>query len=153
MLKKTFLAAGLAAAALVGAIAEVRAQAKPEELLTMRKGLMQATKLSFGALGGFAAGKNDLPADAADRAANLAALAKVAPMGWMKGSEALDGGKTKPEAFGEKAAMFKQGWDMMAAESLKLSDAAKSGNPDAIKAAAAAVGKTCKGCHDEFKKD
>lgn len=128
-------------------------QAKPEDLLKMRQGLMQAVKMQFGPVGAFAQGKGDLPADAAERAANLAMLARLSPMAWSKGTEALPDSATKAEAFGAKAAQFQDGWKAAAAEAAKLADIARAGSPDAIKAQAAAVGKTCKGCHDEFKKD
>ncbi len=145
------LAAGLAAAALIASASGAFAQQKPEETLKMRQGLMQAVKLQAGAMLGFAAGKNDLPADAAARSENLAMLAKLAPMAWGKGSEALPEAKTKPEAFTD--AKFQDGWKMLAVEAGKLSDLAKAGNSDAIKAQAGAVGKVCKGCHEDFKKD
>lgn len=145
------LAAGLAAAALIASASGAVAQQKPEETLKMRQGLMQAVKLQAGPLLGFAQGKNDMPANAAERADNLAMLAKLAPMGWGKGSEALPEAKTKPEAFTD--AKFQDGWKAMAAEAAKLADAAKGGNADSIKAQAGALGKTCKGCHDDFKKD
>lgn len=147
------LAAGLAAAALIGSAADALAQQKPEETLKMRQGLMQAVKLQAGAMLGFAQGKNELPADAAARADNLVMLARLAPLGWGKGSEALPDAKTKPAAFGEQAAQFQDGWKAFAGEMAKLADATKGGNADAIKAQAGAVGKLCKGCHDEFKKD
>lgn len=150
---KTLFVAGVAAAAALGAASGAMAQLKPEETLKMRQGLMQAVKLQAGPMLGFAQGKNDLPGDAAARAENLAMLAKLSPLGWGKGSEALDGSKTKAEAFGDKAALFQDGWKAFAAESAKLAEAAKAGNADAIKAQAGAVGKTCKSCHDEFKKD
>lgn len=144
------LTAGLAAAAIFGATA-AQAQMKPDEQLKMRQGLMQAVKHQAGPLLGFAQGKGELPADAAARAENLAALAKMAPLGWGKGTEALDGSKTKAEAFTD--AKFQDGWKATASEAAKLADAAKAGNADAIKAQAGAVGKLCKGCHDDFKKD
>lgn len=148
--KKTFLVAGVATLALAAA-SVAQAQLKPEETLKMRQGLMQAVKYNFAPVGAFAQGKGELPADAAQRAANLAALAKMAPAAWAKGSENLQGAETKPEAFG--SADFAKGWEMMGDAAAKLAAAAAAGNADAIKAAAGGVGKTCKGCHDNFKKD
>ena len=148
---KTLCAAGIAGVALFGAASGALAQQKPEETLKMRQGLMQAVKLQAGPMLGFAGGKNELPADAAARAENLAMLAKLSPIAWGKGSENLDGNKTKAEAFTD--VKFQDGWKMFAAESAKLAEIAKAGNADAIKAQAGAVGKTCKGCHEEFKKD
>lgn len=149
MRKNLILAAGLMVAALVASTG-ANAQLKPEEVLTMRKGLMLAVKTQAGPVLGFAQGKADLPADVAARAENLAALARMAPTAWGKGSESLAGANTKPEAF--TSADFAKGWEQMAAAAAALGAAAKDG-PDAIKAAAGNVGKTCKGCHDNFKKD
>lgn len=148
---KTVLAAGIAAAALVGVTTAAVAQQKPEEALKMRQGLMQAVKLQAGPMLGFAQGKNELPADAAARAENLAMLAKLAPIGWAKGSEALEGANTKAAAFTD--ARFQDGWKAFSGAAAKLADAARSGDAEAIKAQAGALGKTCKGCHDDFKKD
>lgn len=150
--------AAVLVAALVAALVVLSApagaqQAKPEELLKLRQGLMQAVKSQFGPIAAFAQGKGELPADAADRAANLAQLAKLAPIGWAKGTERLPDAATKPEAFAAKSAAFMDGWTAMAAQSAKLAEAARAGGADAIKAQAAAVGKTCKSCHDDFRKD
>jgi cytochrome c556 len=38
-------------------------------------------------------------------------------------------------------------------EVAKLDTAAKGGNPDQIKAAFGDVGKACKGCHDNYRKE
>ena len=144
----SLMAAGIFAAALPA----TAQQAKPEDLLKLRQGLMQAVKSQWVPIAGFAAGKTELPADAADRAANLAALAKLAPLGWAKGTEALPESATKPEAFGAKSAQFADGWKALAVETAKLAEAAKTG-PDALKVQAVSVGKLCKGCHEELKKD
>lgn len=140
---------GVAVAASGSAVAQ---QAKPEDLLKLRLGLMQTLKSQWAPIAGFAAGKADLPADAAQRAENMAMVAKLAPIGWAKGTESLPNAETKAEAFGAKSAQFLDGWKALAAESTKLAAAAKAG-PDALKAQAAATGKLCKGCHEEFKQD
>ncbi len=141
----------LLAAAAILAAGSAQAQMKPEEQMKMRLGLMQAVKHQAGPLLGFAQGKADLPADAASRAENLAALAKISPLAWGKGTEALDGSKTKPGAFTDPK--FQDGWKAFAVETAKLAEVTKAGGADAIKAQAGAVGKTCKSCHDDFKKD
>lgn len=144
-----------AAAAVVVAVAgfatQAVAQQKPDEALKMRQGLFQAVKVNFGPIGAFAQGKGDLPADAAARADNLVALAKMLPMAFGKGTEALPGSNTKAEAFA--SADFAKGFQMMEAAADKLAVAAKAGDSGAIKAAVGDVGKTCKGCHDNFRKE
>jgi cytochrome c556 len=52
-----------------------------------------------------------------------------------------------------ESAKFKEAGDKLQAEATKLSAAAKTGNLDNIKTAFAATGGTCKGCHDNFRKD
>lgn len=141
--------AGLGLALAMPAVAQ---QLKPEEALTLRQGLMLALKTQWMPIGAFAAGKADAPADAVARAENVAAIAKLAPIGWAKGTENLPKAETKAEAFGAKAAAFHDDWKSFAAEADKLVVAAKAG-PDALKTQAAATGKLCKGCHEEFKED
>jgi len=141
--------AGLGLALAVPAIAQ---QSKPEDLLTLRQGLMQALKSQWVPIAAFAAGKADLPADAVVRAENVAAIAKLAPIGWAKGTESLPKAETKADAFGAKATKFHEDWKGFAAEADKLVIAAKAG-PDALKTQAAATGKLCKACHEEFKEE
>ena len=150
-LSTKLIAAAIAIGLTAGAASPALAQQKPDEALKMRQGLMQAVKMNFGPIAGFAQGKGDLPADAAAKAGHLAALAKMAPMAWGKGSEALPGANTKAEAFA--SADFAKGWTAMGDASAKLQAAAASGDAEAIKAAAGEVGKTCKGCHDTFRKE
>ena len=147
---KAMTAAALAIA-VIGFAAPASAQQKPEETLKMRQGLFQAVKMNFGPIGAFAQGKGDLPADAAAKAENVAALARMLPMAFGKGSEALSGSNTKAEAF--TSADFLKGFPMMEEAAVKLAAAAKSGDAEAIKAAVGGVGKTCKGCHDTFRKE
>ncbi|HSV28821.1 MAG TPA: cytochrome c [Candidatus Omnitrophota bacterium] len=138
----------LAAAVVVGSASGALAQQKPEDTLKMRQGLFQAVKVQAGPVLGFAQGKNDMPADAAARGANVAALAKILPAAYGKGSENLPNSATKPEAF--TSPDFAKGLDAMGAAAAKL---AAAQDADAVKAAAGELGKTCKGCHDNFKKD
>jgi cytochrome c556 len=51
------------------------------------------------------------------------------------------------------SAKIKQLAETMQGEVVKLSAAAKSGNVDAIRTAFGAVGKSCKSCHDDYRKD
>lgn len=143
--------AAVFAVAVAATATQAQAQQKPDEALKMRQGLFQAVKMNFGPIGAFAQGKGDLPADAAARAENLVALAKILPMSFAKGTEALPGSNTKAEAFA--SADFAKGFVMMEEASLKLAAAAKAGDADGIKAAVGGVGKTCKGCHDTFRKE
>jgi len=145
------LTAAVFAIAVTGLATEALAQQKPDEALKMRQGLFQAVKMNFGPIGAFAQGKGDLPADAAAKAENLVALAKILPMAFAKGTENLPHSDTKAEAF--TSADFLKGFAMLEEASAKLAVAAKASDADGIKAAVGGVGKTCKGCHDNFRKD
>lgn len=147
-LSKMILSAAVASATLFAAFAADAQQAKPEDLLKMRQGLKQAVRMQFGPLGAFAQGKGDLPADADARAENLVALMKILPSAWAPGTENLPNAKTKAPAF--TSPEFKQGWQELGTGFAALKQATASNNPDAIKAAVANVGKTCKACHDNF---
>lgn len=126
-------------------------QAKPEEVLALRKGVFQVVRNSFGPLAGFADGKVQL--DAARIAILGTRLGAVAPMTseiFPAGSEKVEGSKSKPEVW-SKAEDFKAKNAAFQAAAAKLAEAAKSGNADAVKAAVPDVGKSCKACHDDFK--
>ncbi|MCA1907204.1 MAG: cytochrome c [Magnetospirillum sp.] len=143
--------AAVFAVTIAGIASQAVAQQKPDEALKMRQGLFQAVKMNFGPIGAFAQGKGALPADAAAKAENVAALARMLPMAFAKGTEALPGSNTKPEAFA--SADFAKGFGMMEEAATKLAAAAKAGDEAGIKAAVGDVGKTCKGCHDNFRKE
>lgn len=141
----------IAAAALTLTAGIAHAQMKPEEVLKARQGLFQAVKMNFGPLKAVAEGSAPLDAAAVAKAENLAALTKIIPATFAKGTESIPGSNTKPEAW--TSADFGKGAEMFQMEAAKLAEAAKAGNQDAFKAQFAAVGKTCKSCHDNFKKD
>ncbi len=152
LIAKTTLASIVGAAIFFAALPASAQQAKPEELLKLRQGLMQAMRSQWTPIAAFASGKADLPPNTAELATNLSMLAKIAPVGWAKGTESLPLAKTKPEAFGAKSSQFIDGWNALAAESAKLAESTKIG-PDAVKAQAANVDKLCKGCHDELYRE
>ena len=145
------LSAAVFAICVAGIAADASAQQKPEEALKMRQGLFEALKMNFGPFGAFAKGAAPLPADAAQRAENMVALAKILPMAFAKGTENLPKSETKAEAF--TSADFPKGFEALGAASAKLASAVASGDADAVKAAVGGVGKTCKGCHDTFRQD
>ncbi len=144
------LAAAIAAALAVATPALAADTAKPEEILKMRQGLFQAVKANFGPLVAIAKGEAQPGDKTVQQAENLAALARIVPMSFGPGSEALPNARTKPEAFTN--ADFAKGAQMFQAETAKLAEAAKAGG-DAIKAQVGAVGKTCKTCHDTFRNE
>ena len=102
----------------------------------------------------FAMIKGEVPFDAKVAAENIEIVAllnsRVQFAAFIEGS---DKGNTnaKPEIWTEKdkfaAAVAKSQEDVV-----KLASAGKTGNLDQIKAAAGAVGQSCKACHDTYKK-
>ena len=60
--------------------------------------------------------------------------------------------RAKAEVWSD-ADKFKAGGQKMVEEVAKLNAAAKSGNLDQLKAAFGETAKTCKGCHDNFRKE
>jgi cytochrome c556 len=146
-LLKTTIATGLLVA--FGA-AMAYAQAQPAHLLKYRQGVMRAVAFQFGPLTGVAKGEVQWGPAMAQKAANLAALAVIAEDVFPAASKDIPNSDAKPEiwakpdAFKAKLAAFKT-------ETAKLADLAKAGNVDAIKTQVSAVGKTCGGCHDDFR--
>lgn len=125
--------------------------AKPEDAVKYRQSVMFLQSQHFGRVAAMASGR--VPYDPAVAAANAAVLADISKLAW-QGSYApgTEGGKAKPEIWKETA-KFKELSDKLVVETGKLDAAAKTNSLDAIKAAVAGVGGTCKSCHDSFRKD
>ncbi len=124
---------------------------KNEPLQSLRQSYFALIGMTFGPMADMVKGK--IPWDGATFAAwskDLDALTHFdVKRGFAPGSE---GGKTraKPEIwldtenFDEKLTAFKR-------QAQKLAQLAEDGDVDAMKAQFGATGKTCKGCHDEYK--
>jgi cytochrome c556 len=80
----------------------------------------------------------------------LARWAKTIPSVFPAGSD--KGGNTKalPEVWSDRAG-FEQIAEKMGAAALKLADAAKAGDADAVAAEAKAVGEQCGACHHDYR--
>lgn len=145
-----FVSVAVAAATLLAAGAAY-AQVKPDELLKARQGLFVAAKMNFGGLKAVADGQAPVDAAAVAKAENLVAAARLIPTTFGKGSEDLPGTNTKPAAFTDPE-FAKIGADFQAATA-KLVEATKGGKADEVRSAFAGVGKTCKSCHESFRKE
>ena len=94
-----------------------------------------------------------MPFDAKVAADNIEIIAMLNRLQFAAFIDGSDKGNTraKPEIWTEKdkfaARVTKSQEDV-----LKLAAAGKTGNLDQIKAAAGAVGASCKGCHDTFQR-
>ncbi len=145
----------IAVAALAGlgtALPAAAQFAKPEDAIKYRKGAMTVMAAHFGRVAGMAQGKIPFDAKVAAQNAEIAAFMSSLPFaGFGPGTDKGDT-KAKPEIWTDPD-KFNAGAMKMQDEMAKLNAAAKGGSLDAIKAAVGDVGKACKGCHDDFRKD
>ena len=88
---------------------------------------------------------------AADNAAILETITKLAWVGFVEGSDKGDT-NAKPDIWREKA-KFDENARKLQEDVAKLNAAAKTGSLDQIKPALGAMGQTCKACHDQFKRE
>ena len=140
-------------ALVVGAIGVAYAQfAKPEDAIKYRQAAMVLIGQHFGGrMGAVVKGKQ--PYDAEEFARNAALVETLAKLSWeaflVPGSAE---GKTrlKPETL-RAPDKFKAAAAQSEAEITKLVGLAKGGDMKAIKGQFGAVGKSCKGCHQQFR--
>jgi cytochrome c556 len=126
--------------------------AKPEDAIKYRKAAMTMMNTHVGRLFGMANGR--IPYDAkvaAENADIAAAVSKWQFAGFVEGSD-LGDTRALPKIWSEldkfKAAAAKSNEDIA-----KLDVAARAGSLDALKAAIGEVGKSCKACHDAYRKE
>ena len=126
--------------------------AKPEDSIKYRKASFTVMSAHFGRVGAMAAGR--VPYDAKAAAENADIAAAMSKLPWAAFTEGSDKGETraKPEIW-KDSAKFKEAADKMQAELAKVAVAAKAGNVDALKTAFGPAAATCKGCHDNFRKE
>lgn len=126
--------------------------AKPEDAIKYRKASFTVMSAHFGRVGAMAAGRAPYDAKAAVENADIAAAMSKLP--WTAFTEGSDKGETraKPEIW-KDSAKFKEAADKMQAELAKVAVAAKAGNVDALKTAFGPAAASCKGCHDNFRKE
>ena len=138
----------LAAATAVFSAPAAAQFAKSEDAVKYRQGALFLQSQHFGRLAAMANGRT--PYDAATAAANAQVLALLAKLPWAAFAPGTEGGKAKPEIWTE-GPKFKEFSERLVTDTDKLAAAAKAGNLDALKAAVASVGETCKSCHGAFR--
>lgn len=148
---KRLALATLATATLFVALPAAAQFQKAEDAIKYRRSALFVMGQHFSRIGAMAQGK--LPFDAAAAAANADVVASMAKLPWAAFGPGTDSGDTNalPEIWLETE-KFKAGAQKTQEELAKLAVAAKSGNLDQLKAAFGEAGKTCKGCHEHFKK-
>lgn len=122
---------------------------KPEDQIRYRQSIMNVMGRQFGMLAGMAKGDVPYNKDAAVKAAGLVDTLSTLP-GPLFGPGLDKGAPTKAsEKVWSEPEKFKAAYEKMQGEVKKLPAAA--GDLATLKAAAGEVGKTCKGCHDDYR--
>jgi cytochrome c556 len=124
---------------------------KAENAIKYRQSAMFIMGQHFGRIGAVAKGERPYNKDEVARSAAIAA--EMSKLPWEGFAAGTDKGEThaKPEIWTD-AAKFKSDGEKMEQEMAKLAEVAKGGDLAAIKTQFGATGKTCKSCHDDFKK-
>jgi len=125
-------------------------QAKPDVLVKQRQAAMTLQGKYFGPLNAMAQGK--IPYDANVVTRNAGYLDALARMPWDGFAASTKGEKSAalPAVFTETG-KFKEAQDRFQAEVTKLASVTKSGDEASVKQQITAVGKTCGGCHEDFR--
>lgn len=149
-MKKTLLTLSMAAAFSVST-PMVYANDKAEDAINYRQGVFTAIKWHFGNLSDQVRGKSDYDKEAFEaRAEKLKALAGMAKEGFIPGSysghsNALPAIESNEDDFNRLMVDFEE-------KSGALAGAARTGNMNLINQAFGDAARTCKGCHDSYKK-
>jgi len=142
-------------AALLGSAIAVPAAAqfaKPEDAIKYRKAAFTVMGTHFGRVAAMANGRIPFDAKAAADNAEIATMMSKLPYaGFVPGTDKGDT-KAEPKIWTEMD-KFNAAATKMQEEMAKLNVAAKGGNLDAIKAAVGETGKSCKACHDNYRKE
>ncbi|MBI2313069.1 MAG: cytochrome c [Betaproteobacteria bacterium] len=150
---------GLAAALVAGVSSVAMAQAKPEEAIRARQAIMRVVALNFGPMGKMGAGEIPFNRDAfAAYATRLEAVVTMNPQNFfvpgtdqpVAGAKIANFTDARPEIW-QSPEKFKSAMEKMQQEVGKLARAARTGDEKTMKVQAGEVGKTCKGCHDDYR--
>jgi cytochrome c556 len=144
---RLFLAAVIGLATALPAAAQFR---NAEAAIKYRQSVMQVQNFHLGRI--FAMANGRMPFDAAVAAQDAMILETIDKLPFVAFIDGSDKGDTKarPEVWKERA-KFDAAALKMQQDVAKLNAAARTGNLDAIKAAAGAVGQSCKACHDDYQ--
>jgi len=149
MMRMTTILAGLVLASAMSTTA--MAESDPaERALEYRQGAFNAMAWSFGPMAAMV--KNKMPYDAAlftMHAERVAFLAHLPLEGFVPGSKIGD--TTAKQEVWDNADDFRLGMEGLISEANKLVTVSQAGDLDAIRPQFGALGKTCKGCHDDYR--
>jgi cytochrome c556 len=147
---KRFLVAVAVIASGAGVAGSAQAQQKPEDVIKYRKAVMTVQGWNMRPMALMVKGQQ--PYDAALfawYAGIIQSTSFMLPDAFGAGSDKGDT-RAKPEIWSD-AGKFKATMARFNADALKLVEAAKAGNVEAVKGPFGAVAKNCGGCHDAFR--
>ncbi len=149
---KPVLMVAAALATLATALPAAAQFAKPEDAIRYRRAAFTVMSTHFGRVAAMANGRVPFDAKAAADNAEIATIVSKLPYaGFVEGSDKGDT-KAEPKIWTEMD-KFRAAAAKMQEEMVKLNAAAKTGNFDAIKVAVGDTGKSCKACHDSYRKE
>jgi cytochrome c556 len=149
-MNKRLLLAGMAFALAAGGAQTAFAQAKPETLVKQRQAAMTLQGKYFGPMAGMAQGK--VPYNADTVAFNSAMLDALSRMPWDGFTESTKDVKSAAlPAIWSEGAKFKEAQETYQNAVQNLVKVSRGGDEAAQKAAIGGVGKTCGGCHQNFR--
>ena len=147
------LAVGAAAAAvLTTGIALADGHLDPDSAIQYRKSVMGTVGANMKGAALIVQGKVDFKDNLVAHAHAMAEAAKLAPAAFKENTDGKGGEKTTANSkVWSDWAKFEGGLKALQAEAAKLVTAAEGGDMGAIGAQLGELGKTCKGCHDNFR--
>ena len=149
---KPVLMVAAALAALATALPAAAQFAKPEDAIRYRRAAFTVMATHFSRVAAMANGRIPFDAKAAADNAEIATIVSKLPYaGFVEGSDKGDT-KAEPKIWTEMD-KFRASAAKMQEEMVKLNVVAKAGNIDQIKAQVGETGKTCKACHDSYRKE
>jgi len=149
-MNKMFISAGLALTLGAGYSLTALSQVKPEVMVKQRQAAMALQGKYFGPMAAMAQDKAPFKADViAYNASLLDALSRMPWDGFDASTKDVKSA-TLPAAYTDTA-KFKAAQDQFHSAVDKLVAASKGSDMAATKAAIGGVGKTCGGCHDNFR--
>jgi cytochrome c556 len=133
----------------LGVLSMAAARAEGPDIITVRQTAFDLNNASFAYIRSVVKDKGDVKQLEAPAKA-IARWATVIPTMFPAGTQ--EGGKTKAlsEIWSDSAG-FKKDADALHDASMKLADAAKAGDADAVAAATKSMGEACGACHRAFR--
>lgn len=149
-MKSGLFAAGMAVVLGAGVAQSAFAQAKPEILVKQRQAVMTLQGKYFGPMAAMAQGK--VPYNAAVIQRNAGFLDNLSRMAWdgFDPSTRNEKSRALPAVY-DNGAKFKEHASRLENATARLVALSGSGDEAAVKAQIGAIGKTCGGCHDDFR--